>query len=390
MAWLARDTVWPVIVLNAGEEQVKISFAASILGFSLATAALLAGGAANADEDLSRLKGSGEVVVTSGGGSWEDAQRKAFFEPFERDTGIKVVLIPEDHAKLLASVKAGVPEADITEISAGMLAGFDRQGAIDTIDWSLFDQETQANMATPLKNAKGVGAVLYSVGVAFSTDKYPEGGSQPSNWADFYDLKKFPGTRGLANCEKIIDGGLLEGAILSSGVPADKVYPIDMDKAFAAIEAIKPSVRLWWGAGAAAPQALIDGEVDISSAYNGRIFGARKEGAPLKMSWDQSLLQFDYWVVMKNAPNKENAMKFLAYISRAVPQAAFAEAISYGPVNDKAYEHIKPEVQEVLPGSPQNVGKQVYQNYEWWNQIAAGEKSNWDMALERCVKLLAQ
>ena len=69
------------------------------VGFSLAL-----GAAARADEDLSRLKGTGEVVITSGGGTWEDAQRKAYFEPFEKDTGIKVVLVPEDHAKLLASV----------------------------------------------------------------------------------------------------------------------------------------------------------------------------------------------------------------------------------------------------------------------------------------------
>ncbi|MFO1056823.1 MAG: ABC transporter substrate-binding protein [Dongiaceae bacterium] len=353
-------------------------------------AAVLLGGAARADDDLSKLKGSGEVVVTSGGGTWEDAQRKAYFEPFERDTGIKVVLVPEDHAKLLASVKSGAAEADVTSISAGQLAGFDRQGAIEEINWGLFDKETLDNMPAPLKNKKGVGAVLYSVAVAYSTKKYPDGGAQPSGWKDYYDLAKFPGPRGSANCEKIVDGGMLEGALLGDGVAPDQLYPLDVDRAFKKLEALKPNVKLWWAAGAAAPQALIDGEVDVTSAYNGRIYAAQKKGAPVKMSWDQSLIQFDYWVVMKGAPNKDNAMKFLAYISRAKPQAVFAETITYGPTNNKAYDILKPEIQAVLPGSPQNVKVQVFQNYDWWNSVGADGKSNWDKALERCVNMLSQ
>jgi putative spermidine/putrescine transport system substrate-binding protein len=355
------------------------------LGFSLALAA-----AARADEDLGRLKGTGEVVITSGGGTWEDAQRKAYFEPFEKDTGIKVVLVPEDHAKLLASVKSGAPEADLTSISAGELAGFDRQGAIEDIDWSLFDKETVDNMPAPLKNKRGVGAVLYSIAVAFSTKRFPDGGAQPKNWADYYDLAKFPGPRGSANCQKIVDGGMLEGALMGDGVAPDKLYPLDVDRAFKKLEAIKPNVKLWWDSGAAAPQALIDGEADVTSAYNGRIYVAQKKGAPVKMSWDQSLIQYDYWVVMKNAPNKANAMKFLAYISRAKPQAVFAETITYGPTNNKAYDFMKQEIQAILPGSPQNAKVQVFQDYAWWNTVGSDGKSNWDRALERCVNLLSQ
>lgn len=351
---------------------------------------LLTGSAPVDAQAPARLKGSGEVVITSGGGTWEAAQKKAFFDPFTRDTGIKVVLVPEDHAKLMASVKTGVPEADITSISAGQLAGFDRQGAIEAIDWSIFEKDTLDNMPGQLRHPKGVGALLYSVAVAFTTKRYPDGGPQPRNWVDFYDVVKFPGTRGLPKCEKIVDGGLLEGALMGDGVPPDKLYPLDMDRAFRKLAAFKPHVRRWWVAGAEAPQGLIDGELDISAAYNGRIYSARKQGAPLKMSWEQSLLQYDYWVVMKNAPNKVNAMKFLAYVSQAKPQAVFAETITYGPVNNKAYELINREMHSILPGSPQNVKVQVFQSYEWWNQRQPSGKSNWDAALERCVAMLSQ
>jgi putative spermidine/putrescine transport system substrate-binding protein len=346
--------------------------------------------AALAQETPEKLKGTGEIVITSGGGTWEEAQKKAFFDPFTRDTGIKVVLVPEDHAKLLASIKVGQPEADLTSIPGGSLAGWAKKGAVEEIDYSMFDEMTLQNMPEQMKAKNGVGALLYSIAVAFNTEKFPEESKQPKNWVDFYDTAKFPGKRALPKCEKIVDGGLLEGALMGDGVPQDKVYPIDMDRAFAKVADLKPHVGRWWVAGADAPQSLIDGEVDMAAAYNGRIFGAQKDGAPLALSWDQSLLQYDYWVIAKGSPNKENAAKFLAYISRAEPQAEFAKAISYGPVNVKAFDLVPQEMLAILPGAPELAKKQLFQNYAWWNEIDSSGKTNWDKALDRCVKLLSQ
>jgi putative spermidine/putrescine transport system substrate-binding protein len=128
----------------------------------------------------------------------------------------------------------------------------------------------------------------------------------------------------------------------------------------------------------------------MAAAYNGRIFAAQKQGAPLKFSWEQSLLEYDYWVVMKNSPNKENAMKFLAYISRAEPQAVFAEAISYGPINKAAFDLVPKDLLPILPGAPALAKNQLIQNYDWWSEADAGGQTNWDKALNRCVALLSQ
>lgn len=362
---------------------IRFAFVATIL---TATAPI----SAQSREIPANLKGRGEVVITSGGGTWEAAQKKAFFDPFTRDTGIKVVLVPEDHAKLLASIKLGQPEADITSIPGGTLAGWVNRQAVEEIDYSFFAKETLAGMSEPMKSKYGVGALLYSIAVAYNTTKYPVDTKAPKNWVDFYNVADFPGKRALPKCEKIMDGGLLEGALMGDGVPADKLYPIDMDRAFAKVAALKPHVGRWWVAGADAPQSLIDGEVDMAAAYNGRIFGAKKEGAPLSLSWEQSLLQYDYWVIAKGSPNKENAAKFLAYISRPEPQAAFAEAIAYGPSNNDAFKLVSKELMEILPGSPELAKKQVFQNYEWWGQTGPDGRTNYDIALERCVALLSQ
>jgi putative spermidine/putrescine transport system substrate-binding protein len=356
--------------------------AAGILGLAGAATAARA-------DDAPSLKGSGEVIVTSGGGTWEDAQRKAFFEPFERETGIKVVLVPEDHSKLLTSVEAGVTEADLTSINAGQLAGFKGRKAVVPIDYKFFSKATLAGMPDVLKNEYGVGANYYAIGIAYNTDRFPAD-KAPKNWVDYYDTAKFPGPRGMANCEKIIDGGMLEAALMGDGVPPEKVYPIDMDRAFKKIEAIKPQVKKWWVAGAEAPQGLIDGELDISSAYNGRIFAAKKLGAPLRFSWDQSLLQYDYWVAMKGGPNHENAMKFLAFISKPEQQAIFVNAIGYGPINNDTYKLLDPKLIAEVPGSPETAKKMLLQNYDWWTSTNGTGKTNWDTAVERCVKMLAR
>lgn len=361
-----------------------------LVSAAAAATLLLASAVLHAEDVPGSLKGSGEVVITSGGGTWEAAQKKAFFDPFTRDTGIEVVLVPEDHAKLLASVKIGQPEADITSVPGGNLYGYVNRDALEKMDYRFFSQDTLDAMSEQMKNEYGVGALLYSVAVAYNTERYPAGGPQPRNWADVYDLEKFPGKRSLPKCEKLVDGGLLEGALMGDGVAPADVYPIDMDRAFAKVAAIKPHVSRWWVAGADAPQSLIDGQADIAAAYNGRIFGAKKQGAPLEMSWDQSLLQYDFWVIMKGSPNKENAAKFLAYISRPGPQAAFAEAISYGPVNNEAFGLVPKELLEILPGAPDLAKKQLFQDYAWWNEKTADGRTNWEVALERCVALLSQ
>jgi len=346
--------------------------------------------AAQAEDVAENLKGTGEVVITSGGGTWEAAQKKAFFDPFTRDTGIKVVLVPEDHAKLLASIKLGQPEADITGIPGGALKGWINKEAVEEIDYSFFADNTLAGMPEQMKNKYGVGALVSSAVVAFNTSKFPDASKQPKNWVDFYNVKDFPGKRALPKCEKMLDGALLEGALMGDGVSPDKLYPLDLDRGFKKLAEMKPNVGRWWVAGADAPQSLISGEVDIAAAYNGRIFKAKQEGAPVELSWDQSLLQLDFWVITKNSPNKENAAKFLAYISQARPQADFAEAISYGPVNNDAYKLLPKDMVSILPGSPELIEKQVFQNYEWWNETAADGRTNWDVALERCVAMLSQ
>ena len=71
----------------------------------------------------------------------------------------------------------------------------------------------------------------------------------------------------------------LEFALMGDGVPVDEVYALlDTDagiaRAFRKLDTIKDDI-VWWEAGAQPPQMLADGEVAMSTAYNGRIFNAQ-------------------------------------------------------------------------------------------------------------------
>lgn len=339
----------------------------------------------------SRLQGSGELVITTGGGSWEAAQKKAYFEPFEAATGIKIVLVPGDTGKLLASIERGRPEADLTNLSAGVIASFLRRQALEKIDYSYFDRETLEGMAPVLKHEYGVGAILYAIVMAYNEKEYPATKPRPRNWVEFFDTKTFPGPRGLSGCgDRLISGGGLEFAMLASGADKTTIYPIDLDRAFGMLAALKPHVGRWWQMGGEAPQGLIDGELALSTAFNGRIYAARKQGAPIGLTWHHALVQYDYWVVPKNSANRDNAMKFLAFVSRARPQADFANEMGFGPVNTKAYEFIRPELVPWLPGSPDNEKDVIYQDYSWWTQLGDDGKTNWERAMARCLSELAQ
>lgn len=336
------------------------------------------------------LTGTGEIVIATTGGSWEAAQKTAYYEPFTAATGIKVVLVPADQNQVLVSLERGdAPRVDILQLNAANAALFENKGALEPVDYQYFDEDTIAGMQEAYRGKSTVAQITYSLGIGYSEDA---GANFPKNWVEFYDTDAVPGVRALPACNAgfLLDGAVLETALMGDGVPADELYPLDIDRAFRKLEEIRPHVGVFYTSSAAGPQALIDGRADFASTFNGRIFAVREQGAKVNFEWDQSLIQTQFWGVVKNSPNRENAMKFIAFASRAEGQAVAANLVGYGPTNQNAFADIKPELLPWLPGSPQNLPKQVLQNYDWWNTVDASGKSNFELALDRCNRFMAQ
>lgn len=310
------------------------------------------------------LKGSGEVRVASYGGAFQEAQRKAYFEPFEKLSGIKVVESEgPDPAKVKAMVDTKNVEWDVAEFSRASVINLQKKGDYwEPINYDLVDTE---NIDQAFQYEFALDMLPYGQIYAFRSDVFTD--SKPSGWADFWDAEKFKGPRAMPGGS----GGLtpdLEAALMASGVPADpaQIYPIDIDKAYDSLSNIKSEVVKWWDAGAIPAQMLADKEAVMAVAWNGRIAAIQDTGSPVEIAWNQGELHTDCWAVPKGAPNAENAMKFTAFITMPIPQARLSMLIPYGFVNDKATDYIPAERLQVLPTAPDIKKDMLIVDYQWW------------------------
>jgi putative spermidine/putrescine transport system substrate-binding protein len=324
----------------------------------------------------SPLKGTGTVIAYDGGGAWGAAQKAAYYEPFEKETGIKVIAAPQaPTGKIKASILAGAPAYDVCDLSGGSLASFIKEDLLQKIDYQYFAPgDKEAYSPVPCGDY-AIPALLFSMLIAY--DKSALGGSEPKTWADAWDTAKFPGKRTLSDVgQDAVGSCTYEIALLADGVPPDQLYPLDFDRALKSLSKLKPSILKFWAAGAEPVQLLLDKHVAVASAWNGRLAAIQEQNAPVGYTWNQGILQWDAWVVLKGAANAENAMKLLAFAARPEQQAKFAELITYGPTNSRAYEHLSAERAALLPTAPAQAKSQIVQNYEWWNADSGDGTTN--------------
>jgi putative spermidine/putrescine transport system substrate-binding protein len=334
------------------------------------------------------LKGSGEVVVYDGGGAWGDAKRIAYFEPFEAETGIKVIAEPrtEDGA-VRASIMAGAPRYDVGILSGGSSPSFARDGLLTPIDYSYFEQADIDGFEAVPPAEFSVPHIIYSLLIAYDSDAFPNGG--PQSWADVWDVEKFPGGRSIGPGTWAADAATFEAALMADGVAPADLYPLDWERAFKSLDRLKPSIVKFWDSGAEGPQLIIDKQISAGSAWNGRIAAANEQGAKIGFTWNQGVLQYDNWIVPKGAANLDNAWKFLAFSARPENQAKFVENILYAPPNARAYDFLSAERAKLLPTSPEAVGQQFVQNYEFWNTPRDDGTHNNQYAVAQWEKWLA-
>ncbi|MDP9370531.1 MAG: ABC transporter substrate-binding protein [Chloroflexota bacterium] len=319
------------------------------------------------------LKGSGEVVVCSWGGAFQDAQREAYFKPFEQLSGIKVIEAEgPDTAKVKAMVDTGNVEWDVVQFDQSGVPNLAKKGDYwEPMDYSLFDT---ANIDPAHMQPLYVDMLPYAQILAYRTDVFPEA---PQGWKDFWDTERFPGPRTMIAGS----GGVnpfLEAALIADGVPPAEVYPINVDRAFESMDRIRDDVAKFWEAGAVPAQMLADKEAVMAVSWNGRIAAIQKQGVPAEIQWNEGMALTDVWAVPKGAKNKENAMKFCAFITRAEPQARLSMLIPYGSVNKMSMELLPPEVQKDLVTSPEIQAKLFPFNPQWWVDNADAVAERWN------------
>src|SRR5262245_43666325 len=240
------------------------------------------------------------LYVNSWGGSFTAAQDAAYFKPFTAETGIHIrTVTPVSYAKIKAQVQAGRYEFDMTSINSMQWLRASREGLAEPIDWTIFKKGTLPAEAI-VANGHGVASNIQGTNLCYRRDKFLNGG--PRSWADFWDVKQFPGTRGLC----INDSPrTLIFALLADGVPADRLYPLDIDRAFKKLDQIKPHIKVWWREGNQSQQLIRDGELDMMSIWNGRASELKEAGVPVELIWNGAVRSTSTWCVLKGAPNRK-------------------------------------------------------------------------------------
>lgn len=303
-------------------------------------------GAALAAPYVRRARADETLFINTWGGSWEDSARRNIFDPFTAETGIPIQTVsPVSVAKLAAQVQSGSYEFDVTTLGAGDLLRANEADLIEPIT-----PESAAGLGlwdgAVFQNA--VASHAFATMIAYRKDKFPNGG--PTNWAEFWDVEKFPGTRSLQRYAARI----LPIALAADGVPTDQLYPLDLDRAFAALDRIKEHVRVWWTQGPQAGQLIRDGEVDLIGIWNQTAGDVIDAGQPLELVWNQAQIERAYWVVAKGTPRAENAWKYIKFATSPKILAAFCKEASYGPLNPAAFELISPDDARLMPTSPEH------------------------------------
>ena len=305
----------------------------------------------------------GSISVMSFGGAYQEAQRKAVFETYTTTTGIKVdeQEYGGEIAKIAAMIESGNTTIDVVDVDAPTLLQGCDEGIFEKIDWDQIGPKDDWLDGTT--SECGVGTIVYSTSLAYNAAALSDG---PTVIADLFDTAKFPGKRGLWKNPATN----LEFALLADGVPADQVYevlstPEGLDRAFAKLDTIKGDI-VWWEAGAQAPQLLASGEVVMTTAWNGRIHNANKEGQDFKIVWDNQILDSNYWAIPKGAKDIAASMAFIKYAVEPEVLAGTTKYIPYGPVRASAAEFVTAEDAANLPTSPDNLTVALTLDNAFW------------------------
>lgn len=320
-----------------------------------------------------RAAAAGRIVLTDPGGSTQDAYIKAFYKPFEAQTGNTVAYAARPNlamGQLKSMVMANNVEWDLTYLTDYLVELAVKDGLLDEIDYSKMDKKLVGELLPGTAGKYVTSGSMFGTVQCYSTKKWPVG-EGPRNWADFWDVKRFAGRRSMIGFAY----GPMEQALLADGVPRDKLYPLDVKRALAKLDEIRPHVTVWTSSSAQQHQLLVNDEVDLLEGFANRIAAAVDDGAKVEIQWQDGSVNHEGWVIPKGAKNKELALKFIEFSMDAKRQAE--STTGAGPTNSHATDYLSPAKAKSLPTYPANFAKMYRANAKWLAENQPELQARW-------------
>ena len=298
------------------------------------------------------------VMFASWGGSFQDALKSSMLDPAAKSLNITV---KEDTTNgiqdVRAQITAGAVAWDVTEQELPTCETLKQEGSLEPLDYNLIDT---TGIPPELINSHYVGLLAFTKVIAYRKDKFGDNG--PSNWAEFWDVEKFPGNRGMHG--KVNYN--LEAALMADGVDKSDIYKVlstqkGQERAWAKLAEIVPHVTVWYRGGSQSAQLLRDGEVDMIHLGQNHVGYINESGVGVNFTFDGGTMDVDCLLVPKGAPNKENAMRLINEMVSAEAQARLVKKMPFGTVNSDAYTVgiLTEEEAKRLPTFPENFAQQL-------------------------------
>lgn len=353
-------------------------------GFIQAASTAIAAGALTSAAGRASAQSSDELKVVVNGGASGKAKIEAYVKPFEAETGVKVTAITDDFtlAQLDLMTAAKNVSVDVVGLNVSDLIVGAKKGQLEKIDYSIYKKDELDGLLNFAKDDFGVGYIVYSYVMAYNTEKFPANKPRPTTWAEFWDVKNFPGVRTLV-AGAYGSEGPWEEALLADGVAPEALYPMDIDRIFASLDKIKPHIRKWWGSGSEIYQMMHDKNADLMQSYDGRAQSLVDQGAPIEINHNQAKLTWDLFAIPKGSPNTRNAQKFIEFATRADRQAAFANLLPYGPTNRNAFKLIPEDLGRKLASNPEFLETSIVMNADWYTEVGSDGLSNTERLVQR-------
>lgn len=311
--------------------------------------------------------GSQQLVFTDSGGSLQEAIRTAWLDPYEEETGAEVISqAPSDPAKLRAMVEADNVSWDV--IATSEVNFLSEMGEyFEPLDYSVIGAD---GVPEQCRYERQICYIEWGMVLGYNEDRVDQA---PESWVDYFDIEGFPGNRSISAF--VLDYPL-EMALVADGVEPENLYPIDIDRALAKLDTIRDNL-VFYDTGQSMQQQLADGEVAMSLALNGRAQSAINDGFPVSITWNQYLAKRDVLAIPKGAPNKEAAMKVIAYIMSAENNWKLSQNIAYAPTNANSVDSIPEDVAQTLPTYEDRQESAVNADLDWYSENLASAQERY-------------
>lgn len=328
-----------------------------LLGLAALGGAPLAGGEASA-------QAAQRLVMVNWGGIANQAFGRFYGEPFmAANQGWTVVQdsTGPSAGRIRSMVESGRVTWDLCDSSASSSNLLGRANLLTRIDYSVVNRENVIGPGFALEY--GAAPYSFSSVLAYDSSKFP--GGAPTSWKDFWDLRKFPGTR-LMRRDAL---ATLDAAQMALGKDPANLYPLDIRACLRKVAELRRNA-VFWSSGSESEQFLRTGEAVMGQIWHTRATVLEREtNGRIKFIWPQALLQAGIFVIPRGNPGGAMAQRLLAsMLANPEPQVGLLGLLGNGPTNPRAAAMVPAELRKNNPTDPENARVQVVLDGNWWGQ----------------------